>query len=133
MTRRYQLVVNGRTYTVDNAVRVGAQVNFSLDGENYRVSIDSQANSASNNIRAQHKVSSSVDNNQIVSPLPGIVVSLAISIGDNVARGQTVCVIEAMKMENNITAPRDGVIESIEIAVGQEVGNRQVLVRLREV
>ena len=133
MTRRYQIVVNGRSYTVENAVRVGTQVSFSLDGETYRVSVganNTPANSSLSNTRPQAASSSAINSDQIISPMPGIVVSVAVKSGESVTRGQTVCVIEAMKMENNITAPRDGVVESVNVEAGQEVGNRQVLIEL---
>ena len=131
MTRRYQIVVNGRNYNVDNAVKIGTQVSFSIDGEAFRVSVGAQRDGAINDHRVQQTASSSAANSdQIVSPMPGIVVSVAVKTGDTVTRGQTVCVIEAMKMENNITSPRDGIVNLVDIAIGQEVGNRQVLVRL---
>ncbi len=57
----------------------------------------------------------------ITSPLPGSVVSVAVAVGDTVKRGQTVMVIESMKMENNIPAPRDGKIAALHVAAGKSV------------
>lgn len=57
----------------------------------------------------------------IKSPLPGIVVAINVAVGDTVKKGQTVAILEAMKMENNIQAPADGVVASIDLNVGDSV------------
>lgn len=138
MKRSYQITVNGESYSVENAVRVGSQLHFSLDGASYTVSVSCAGNTSRSDLpghrsdrpSSQSIATRSVNSDQVVAPMPGIVVSIAVNPGESVALGQTICVIEAMKMENNITAQRDGIIESIDISVGQEVGNRQVLARL---
>lgn len=57
----------------------------------------------------------------LTSPLPGNIVSVAVAVGDGVKRGQTVMVIESMKMENNIPAPRDGKVTAVHVAAGKSV------------
>ncbi|MBP1616542.1 MAG: biotin/lipoyl attachment protein [Bacteroidetes bacterium] len=57
----------------------------------------------------------------IKSPLPGIVVAINVAVGDTVKKGQTVAILEAMKMENNIQAPADGTVASIDLNVGDSV------------
>jgi biotin carboxyl carrier protein len=57
----------------------------------------------------------------IKSPLPGIVVAINVAVGAAVKKGQTVAILEAMKMENNIQAPADGVVASIDVNVGDSV------------
>lgn len=59
--------------------------------------------------------------NVLTSPLPGIVVSISVNVGDTVKKGQTVAVLEAMKMENALQAPADGTVASIDINVGDSV------------
>ena len=55
------------------------------------------------------------------SPIQGTVVRVAVAAGETVARGQTVCVVEAMKMENNVTAHRDGVLTNLATSPGMAV------------
>jgi acetyl-CoA/propionyl-CoA carboxylase biotin carboxyl carrier protein len=57
----------------------------------------------------------------LTSPIQGTVVRLVASPGEAVQRGQTICVVEAMKMENDIAAHRDGVVREIAAAVGASV------------
>jgi biotin carboxyl carrier protein len=55
------------------------------------------------------------------TPLPGVVVSVAVKEGDKVSAGQTLLVIEAMKMEHAIKAPRAGVVKALKQKVGDRV------------
>ncbi|WP_101690039.1 DUF2118 domain-containing protein [Dysgonomonas massiliensis] len=59
--------------------------------------------------------------NALNSPLPGIIVSISVNVGDAVKKGQTVAVLEAMKMENALQAPVDGTVASIDVNVGDSV------------
>ncbi len=65
---------------------------------------------------------------RIVSPMPGLVVSLDVVVGQKVSEGQVVAVIEAMKMQNIIRAERDGVVATVGAASGDSVAADQVLV-----
>ena len=58
---------------------------------------------------------------EVKSPLPGTVVSIAVSVGDQVTLGQELCVLEAMKMNNPIRASKAGVIRKVFVTVGQQV------------
>jgi biotin carboxyl carrier protein len=62
------------------------------------------------------------------APMPGKVVKLLVAVGDEVAEGQGVLLIEAMKMENELRAPKAGRVVSIAIAEGQTVEGRTELV-----
>jgi biotin carboxyl carrier protein len=66
----------------------------------------------------------------IKTPLPGVIIDVKVNIGDTVAKGQTVVVLEAMKMENNINADRDGKVAAIQVAKGDTVADGAVLVVL---
>lgn len=58
---------------------------------------------------------------KIKSPMPGLVLKINRNIGDKVRKGETVMVLEAMKMENEIKAPIDGEISELNIKVGQPI------------
>ncbi|MGP1275054.1 MAG: ATP-binding protein, partial [Caulobacterales bacterium] len=68
----------------------------------------------------------------IKAPMPGKVLSLSVKPGDTVSKGQTLAVMEAMKMEMALTAPRDGVIDAVNASEGQQVNEGDVLVALAE-
>ncbi len=62
------------------------------------------------------------------SPLPGTVVGVKVKAGDKVSQGDTLLVLEAMKMENNIDADTTGVVKEISIKEGDTVMEGQILV-----
>ncbi len=63
----------------------------------------------------------------IVTPMQGTVLAVEVADGDEVAAGQVVCVVEAMKMENEITAPHAGVVSELAVEAGQAVSTGQVI------
>lgn len=65
--------------------------------------------------------------NKVLAPMPGTVLEVKVSAGQTVKKGDTVCVLEAMKMENDIPAPCDGVIASVNIQKGASVNANDVL------
>jgi biotin carboxyl carrier protein len=66
----------------------------------------------------------------IVAPIPGTVLRIAVGIGDPVTKGQTLLVLEAMKMENEIMAPSDGVVQLLHVSPGASVKTGETLVVL---
>lgn len=64
------------------------------------------------------------------TPMPGRVVEVRVKPGDAVAQGDTVAVVEAMKLANPVAAPRDGVVADVAVAVGDQVAPGALLVRL---
>jgi biotin carboxyl carrier protein len=64
----------------------------------------------------------------VQAPMPGLVVGVPVEQGATVQAGQTVAVLEAMKMENDLSAPLDGVVKEIRVKQGQTVDQGEVLV-----
>ena len=65
---------------------------------------------------------------EVTVPMQGTIVKVLVSEGDGVEVGQTVCVLEAMKMENNITADKSGTVKEVKVSAGQSVGSGDVVV-----
>jgi propionyl-CoA carboxylase alpha chain len=66
----------------------------------------------------------------LVAPMPGAVLRVLVAVGDEVAAGQALVTIEAMKMEHQIVAPAAGTVEEVLVTTGQQVDTGQALVRL---
>lgn len=66
----------------------------------------------------------------IRAPMPGLVLRIPIGVGEPVAQGQGVLVLEAMKMENEIKAPAAGVVTAIDVKAGQAVEKGQALLHM---
>ncbi|MBS7808273.1 acetyl/propionyl/methylcrotonyl-CoA carboxylase subunit alpha [Variovorax sp. PCZ-1] len=67
---------------------------------------------------------------RLTAPMPGKLVSFAVKAGDTVKAGQTLAVMEAMKMEHTIAAPKDGVVSEILFAPGDQVSDGAELIKL---
>ena len=57
----------------------------------------------------------------VKSPLPGVILDIKVNVGDEVKKGQTIIILEAMKMENSINADKDGNIAAINVSKGESV------------
>ena len=66
----------------------------------------------------------------ITAPLPGVITSIEVKEGDQVKAGQTVIVMEAMKMANNITAESDGTVKAILVQQGAQVQSGDALIEI---
>ena len=64
----------------------------------------------------------------IQSPMPGLVVAVPVTVGQEVKEGETVAIIEAMKMQNILKAERDGVVKTVGAKAGDPVAADDVLV-----
>jgi acetyl-CoA/propionyl-CoA carboxylase biotin carboxyl carrier protein len=108
----------------DGPVEVVAEV----DGHRFEVRVYGKSKPATSNVPLQRpnppakpNTDRTGDDALLRSPIQGTVVRVAVGPGDSVLRGQTVCVIEAMKMENDVTAHRDGVLATVAATPGMAV------------
>jgi acetyl-CoA/propionyl-CoA carboxylase biotin carboxyl carrier protein len=63
----------------------------------------------------------------VIVPMQGTIVKVLVATGDTVEVGQTVCVLEAMKMENSINAEKAGTVKEIKVAAGDSVGPGDII------
>ena len=68
---------------------------------------------------------------QIGAPIPGLIASIAVSVGQKVAKGDKLLMMEAMKMQTTVSASADGVVAELHCAVGETVASKDLLARLR--
>ncbi len=66
--------------------------------------------------------------NELKAPMPGLIVGISVQPGDVISKGDSMLILEAMKMENNLKAPGNGTVKTIRIAKGDRVEKGQVLV-----
>lgn len=68
----------------------------------------------------------------IKSPMPGLIVSIPVHVGDMVHKGDKLIILESMKMENELRAPREGVVSRVNVIKGDSVEKDQVLMVIGE-
>ena len=68
--------------------------------------------------------------NAIHAPMPGIIIDLEVKQGDKVKEGDSILILEAMKMENSIKCPKDGIVKSVHTQKGDAVEKGKLLIEL---
>lgn len=66
----------------------------------------------------------------VYAPMAGNILSIKVRLGDRVQKGDTLVILEAMKMENEVVAPMDGVVKEIKVSENQGVESNQILVKI---
>ncbi len=124
--RVFNVTVNGQTYEVEiEEVGQNAEVSASPAPRAVAPKAEKPAPKAAPAAKA-----APVDGTPVKAPMPGTILDVKVKVGDQVASGQAVCVLEAMKMENEIPAPRAGKVVSVLVSKGATVESGNVLVVL---
>ena len=129
--KNYTYKINGKEYEVAIGAVFGNSVEVTVNGIAYHV--EKSVPETTHPISAKYKpvaVKSPGSVRQVTSPLPGVIVSVPVKPGDAVKAGQTVAVLEAMKMENEIQSEFDGTIVSVDVKVGDSVLEGAVLAKI---
>jgi len=117
--KNYRITVNGKTY----------EVTVEETGASAPVAPAPAAPVATAPAKAA-PAAAPAGTEKVAAPMPGTVLAVKVSVGQSVKRGETVVLLEAMKMENEIPAPRDGVVASIAVNKGSSVQAGDLLISL---
>ena len=71
------------------------------------------------------------DPRQVPAPIPGLIASIAVTVGQKVAKGDRLLMMEAMKMQTTVSSPVDGVVEEIYVSLSDTVQSKDLLLKLR--
>lgn len=128
---RYSLILNGKSYEVfarplHKPDENGSQTyELQFAGQRFEVQIEDEREKAlAGSVKSAHDTGEA----RVRAPMPGLVIGVPLEASTRVERGQTVVVLEAMKMENDLAAPRAGIIKEIKVSKGQTVNQGDVLV-----
>ena len=147
MKKSYGIKIGGQLYNVEIAGIQDGVADLSVNGKSYQVEVvqkedapestsgikqpapkpSRQERPAPATLSKGHNYSTG---QAVQAPLPGVILSIEVAVGQNVRRGQKLAVLEAMKMENDIIAERDGVITAISIHRGDSVLEGETLMSI---
>jgi len=123
--RLYSLLLGPESYEVD-ILAEGSRLSLTVRGEAYQVEV------ADERERRLRRVASKAEGRpgrqEISAPMPGKVVAVLVSVGEEVKAGQGVVVVEAMKMENELKATAGGRVTEVRAVAGKAVNGGEVLV-----
>ena len=120
-----QRSVNIKVLASDN---FGKHQTVEVDGEMFDVFIKDELDQVLDQMGFNAVSSKQVK--EIKAPMPGLVLEIAVTAGQQVVKGDKILVLEAMKMENSIIIPTDATIKKIAVTAGQSVEKGQLLVEL---
>ena len=120
---------NGRLDLLIDGQRVTAIV--SSDGAKRWVTVKGRTALLTKSTGAKRGRAASDRADTLTAPMPGQIRAVNVKAGEAVTRGQTLLVLEAMKMEIRIQAPRDGEIKALHVKQGQTVEREQILVEIK--
>ncbi len=125
---QYHILKDNRSFSVE-VLSVDAEtktVRLKINGHIHAVQVKDRFDLLLEKMGMSNAAAGKVNN--IKAPMPGLIVGISIQPGDVVAKGDTILILEAMKMENIIKAPGDDTVKSVKIQKGDRVEKGQVLV-----
>jgi len=145
---KYQYKVNGVDYTVEIAEIEGQTAHVTVNGKPFEVELpepvkapsrpkkveapapSAAATAPADQGRAKKPKAAAGSGTKVLAPLPGTITEVKVNVGDTVKTGDTVLILEAMKMQNNIEAECDGTITSVLVSRGDTVMEGAALVTI---
>ena len=131
--KEYKYTIDGVEYKVEIGEIVDNVAEVTVNGEAYKVEMEPEKEPEKKKVvlgnpneqAAGEESTTSAANvntaNAVKSPLPGVVTEIKVAVGDEVKAGDTVLILEAMKMANNIEAEKDGKVTAICVKTGESV------------
>lgn len=135
--KEYSFKINGNRYNVAINSVSGNIADVTVNGVAYQVEMENAAapvltqavpaqtvQTPSAPVQAPPApapVSATGQGKSVTSPLPGVIIDIKVNVGDTVKAGQTIAVLEAMKMENDIQSEWDGVVTAVNASKGDSV------------
>ena len=135
--RSFRVKVGERWFTVEVEDISTSPVSVTVEGETFQVEVESLPHTgATSRPELPPLLPRAVPQGPLIvekvvrSPMSAKVIAVRVRPGDQVTRGQEVCVVEAMKMEQSIRAPQDGVVKAVHVTPLQQVATNEPLVEL---
>ncbi len=120
--KKYKIEINGKVFEV-GVEEIGSGVVTQAPTRTA-----AQTPVAKAPVAAPVATSANASADAVSAPMPGTILDIKVSVGDSVNAGDTLLILEAMKMENEIAATKSGVVKSIEVKKGNAVQTGQALV-----
>ena len=120
------LVLDGRSFALPVEREARGRWAVTVQGERHPVEVVDERSRHIRSLTASKERAGG--GSTLKAPMPGLVVRLQVAVGDRVAAGASIVVLEAMKMENQLKAPTAGVVAEVRVVAGQAVEKGQTLV-----
>lgn len=119
---------NKKIYKISSGSKIGSEFSILVDGISFTVTANTPLEEKANAILAQHIVTK--HKTDIKAPMPGMILKIKKKPGDSIDHGETLIILEAMKMENDLRSPATGIIKEIFINEGSKVEKGSLLLSI---
>lgn len=133
--KEYKYIINGTQYDVQIGDIVENIANVTVNGEEFKVEMEKEPEPEKKKVVVKTGAAQTADksdeapaaggsvntSNALKAPLPGVIIDVKVAVGDEVKAGDTVVVLEAMKMANNLDADKAGKVTAVLVKVGDSV------------
>ena len=126
----YSLKLGNEIFHITSTKLENSKYSFLVDGHYFESTVRTKLEEETENILKSNLNSN--DEIKIKSPMPGMILRVNKNNGDKVIKGESLILLEAMKMENELKAPDDGVISQIFIEPGKSVEKNQILLIIKK-
>lgn len=122
------VITESKVFTLycTNIDKENKTISFLKNGENIKIQLREPLDELLKSMGLEDAMTPKVSD--VKAPMPGLVLEINVKAGDQVKKGDTLLVLEAMKMENSIKSPTDAVVHSVAVNKGQAVDKNAVLV-----
>lgn len=117
-----------KLYRINNIAVDGDEIEFSLNGKFVKTGIKDEQQLLLEELGFESALAGSAG--ELHAPMPGKILELMVSEGDQVEENEPVIILEAMKMENELKSPATGIVSSVNIAQGDNVEKNQPLLEI---
>jgi len=137
--KHFKFTIRGHDYDVEVTSLEGEVARVEVNGTKYKVEIHSEKKASKTprlvrkdipKVKDSHMIKKDASLLQIKAPLPGIIMQVKVKVGDDVKRGDSLLIYEAMKMENNLVSEREGRVSAIKVNAGDSILQGDVLLEI---
>ena len=141
--KKFKFTIRGNTYEVEILKHERNHFRIDVNGTEYEVEMEKEIKTSTRPTlvrttvpqpkTSEKKIKKDITSKafKIIAPLPGTILKIFVSEGDQVKKGDNLMIMEAMKMENNVLAEKDGTIQSIKVNVGDTVLQNDLLIEIQ--
>lgn len=137
--KKFKFTIRGHDYDVEVQSLEGRVARVEVNGTKYKVEIhaDKKASKTPTLVRKEvprskdaHMIKKGASMQSIKAPLPGVIMQVIVKEGEEVKRGSTLLIYEAMKMENKLLAEKEGIVKSVKVTAGESILQGDVLLEI---
>lgn len=137
--KKFKFTIRGHDYDVEVVSLEDSIARVEVNGTKYKVEIHAEKKSSKTpklvrkevpKAKDSHVIKKGASIQMIKAPLPGIIIQVMVKEGEEIKRGNTLLMYEAMKMENKLVAEKDGIVKSVKVNAGDSILQGDVLLEI---